>query len=42
MARLTGLGLPLAAVATDPGGIDESALFGIAEQLRDQLGLEVG
>lgn len=39
--RLTGLGLPLAAVAADPGGIDEGALFGIAEQLRAQLPLEV-
>ena len=39
-ARLTGLGLPLAAVTFDPGGIDEAALLTIADQLRDQLVLE--
>jgi len=38
--RLTGLGLPLAAVPLDPAGIDEAALFTIAAQLRDQLALE--
>jgi hypothetical protein len=38
--RLTRLGLPLAAVAADPAGIDEGALFSIAAQLRDQLSLE--
>ena len=38
--RLTGLGLPLAAVTFDPGGIDEAALLTIADQLRDQLVLE--
>ena len=38
--RLTGLSLPLAAVALDPAGIDEAALFAIAEALRDQLELE--
>jgi anion-transporting ArsA/GET3 family ATPase len=38
--RLTGLGLPLAAVSFDPAGIDETALIAIADQLRDQLDLE--
>jgi Mrp family chromosome partitioning ATPase len=38
--RLRGLGLPLAAVSFDPGGVDEGALLGIADQLRDQLSLE--
>ena len=38
--RLTGLGLPLAAVTFDAGGIDEAALLTIADQLRDQLVLE--
>jgi anion-transporting ArsA/GET3 family ATPase len=38
--RLTALGLPIAAVDFDPVGIDEGAVFGIAEQLRDQLDLE--
>jgi hypothetical protein len=38
--RLTGLGLPLAAISFDPAGIDEAALITIADQLRDQLVLE--
>ena len=38
--RLTELGLPIAAVDFDPVGIDEGAVFAIAEQLRDQLTLE--
>jgi anion-transporting ArsA/GET3 family ATPase len=38
--RLTDLGLPLAQVDFDPAGIDEGAIFGIADQLRDQLTLE--
>jgi anion-transporting ArsA/GET3 family ATPase len=38
--RLTDLGLPLAQVDFDPVGIDEGAIFAIAEQLRDQLTLE--
>jgi anion-transporting ArsA/GET3 family ATPase len=38
--RLSDLGLPLAQVDFDPGGIDEGAIFGIAEQLRDQLNQE--
>ena len=38
--RLTELGLPIAAVEADPAGIDEGAVFAIAEQLRDQLDLE--
>jgi anion-transporting ArsA/GET3 family ATPase len=40
--RLTDLGLPLAQVDFDPAGIDEGAILGIAEQLRDQLSLETG
>ena len=40
--RLTELGLPIAAVDFDPVGIDEGAVFAIAEQLRDQLTLEAG
>jgi anion-transporting ArsA/GET3 family ATPase len=36
---LTGFGLPLAEVAFDPAGIDESALFTIAAQLREQMDL---
>ena len=40
--RLTELGLPIAAVDFDPVGIDEGAVFAIAEQLRDQLALEAG
>jgi anion-transporting ArsA/GET3 family ATPase len=38
--RLTALGLPLAQIAFDPGGIDEGAIFAIAEQLTDQMNLE--
>jgi anion-transporting ArsA/GET3 family ATPase len=38
--RLTQLGLPIATVEADPAGIDEGAVFAIAEQLRDQLELE--
>ena len=38
--RLTELGLPIAAVDFDPAGIDEGAVFAIAEQLRDQMSLE--
>jgi anion-transporting ArsA/GET3 family ATPase len=38
--RLTSLGVPLAEIALDPAGIDQAALFTIAEQLRDQLVLE--
>jgi hypothetical protein len=38
--RLTALGLPLARVAFDPGGIDGGAIFTIAEQLTDQMNLE--
>jgi anion-transporting ArsA/GET3 family ATPase len=38
--RLTSLGVPLAEIAFDPAGIDEAALFGIADQLRDQVRIE--
>jgi anion-transporting ArsA/GET3 family ATPase len=38
--RLTDLGLPLVQVDFDPSGIDEGAVYAIAEQLRDQLDLE--
>ena len=38
--RLTALGLPLVQVAFDHEGIDESAIFAIAEQLTDQMSLE--
>jgi anion-transporting ArsA/GET3 family ATPase len=38
--RLTSLGVPLAEIAFDPAGIDEAALFGIADQLRDQARTE--
>ncbi|HEX3198845.1 MAG TPA: ArsA-related P-loop ATPase [Propionibacteriaceae bacterium] len=38
--RLTALGLPLAQIAFDPGGIDEGAILAIAEQLTDQMNLE--
>ena len=38
--RLTALGLPLAQVAFDPGGIDEGAILTIADQLTDQMSLE--
>jgi anion-transporting ArsA/GET3 family ATPase len=39
--RLTSLGIPLAEIAFDPAGIDEGALFTIAEQLREQIDLQV-
>jgi anion-transporting ArsA/GET3 family ATPase len=38
--QLSALGLPLAQVAFDPGGIDEGAILQIAEQLTDQMSLE--
>ena len=38
--RLTELSLPLIQIDFDPGGIDEAAIFGIADQLSDQLPLE--
>ena len=38
--RLTALGLPLVQIAFDHGGIDEGAIFAIAEQLTDQMSLE--
>ena len=38
--RLTTLGLPLAQIAFDPGGIDEGSILAIAEQLTDQMSLE--
>jgi anion-transporting ArsA/GET3 family ATPase len=38
--RLTDLGLPLAQVDFDHAGIDEGAIFAIAEQLCEQLSLE--
>jgi anion-transporting ArsA/GET3 family ATPase len=38
--QLSALGLPLAQVAFDPGGIDEGAILAIAEQLTDQMSLE--
>ena len=38
--RLTALGLPLAQVAFDHEGIDEGAIFAIAEQLTDRMSLE--
>jgi hypothetical protein len=38
--RLAALGLPVAQIAFDPGGIDEGAIFTIAEQLTDQMSLE--
>jgi anion-transporting ArsA/GET3 family ATPase len=38
--RLTALGLPLVEVALDHGGIDDGAIFAIAEQLTDQMSLE--
>ena len=38
--RLTSLGVPLAMVAFDAAGIDEAALFAIAEQLQEQIDLE--
>jgi anion-transporting ArsA/GET3 family ATPase len=39
-SRLADLNLPLAQVEFDPAGIDDGAILGIAEQLRDQLSLE--
>jgi len=39
-ARLTALGLPLVEIAFDHEGIDEGAIFAIAEQLTDQMSLE--
>ena len=38
---LDGFGTTIAEVAFDPGGIDENAVFAIADQLRAQLSLEV-
>lgn len=38
--RLTALGLPLVQIAFDHGGVDEGAIFAIAEQLTDQMSLE--
>jgi anion-transporting ArsA/GET3 family ATPase len=38
--RLTALGLPLVQISLDHGGIDEGAIFAIAEQLTDQMNLE--
>lgn len=38
--RLATLGLPLVQVAFDHGGIDESSIFAIADQLTDQMSLE--
>jgi anion-transporting ArsA/GET3 family ATPase len=39
--RLTSLGVPLAEIAFDAAGIDEAALFSIADQIRNQIPLEV-
>ncbi len=38
--RLTALGLPLVQIAFDHAGVDEGAIFAIAEQLTDQMSLE--
>jgi anion-transporting ArsA/GET3 family ATPase len=38
--RLTSLGVPLVEIAFDAAGIDEAALFSIADQMRDQIPLE--
>jgi len=38
--RLKALGLPLVQIAFDHEGIDEGAIFAIAEQLTDQMNLE--
>ena len=38
---LTSFGVPLAEVAFDAAGIDESALLTIAGQLQNQLGLDL-
>jgi anion-transporting ArsA/GET3 family ATPase len=40
--RLAALGLPLIQIAFDHEGIDEGAIFAIAEQLTDQMNLEAG
>ena len=37
---LDGFGQPVAEVAFDPGGIDENAVFAIADRLRAQISLE--
>jgi hypothetical protein len=37
---LDGFGPTVAEVAFDPGGIDENAVFAIADQLRRQIALE--
>ena len=37
---LDGFGTTVAEVAFDPGGIDENAVFAIADQLRAQIALE--
>ncbi len=39
--ELTELGLPLIQIDFDPGEIDEGAIFAMADQLTDQLSLEV-
>jgi hypothetical protein len=39
-ARLSELSLPLVQIERDPAGIDEGAIFAIADQLTDQLTLE--
>jgi hypothetical protein len=39
-AVLDGFGPTVAEVAFDPGGIDENAVFAIADQLRRQIALE--
>ena len=39
-AELDGFGKPVAEVAFDPGGIDENAVFAIADQLAAQIDLE--
>jgi anion-transporting ArsA/GET3 family ATPase len=38
--RLTALAVPLVQISLDHGGIDEGAIFAIAEQLTDQMNLE--
>jgi anion-transporting ArsA/GET3 family ATPase len=37
---LDGFGKPVAEVSFDPGGIDENAIFAIADQLRSEIALE--
>jgi anion-transporting ArsA/GET3 family ATPase len=39
-AALDGFGTPVVEVAFDPGGIDEDAVYAIADQLRAQIALE--